>query len=188
MARPQWTVPAHQVLRVGPDFRLGDLDHRATPGWGAGRTAAKERMAAAGDELSDLQERLFAHGRTGGSRSVLLVLQGMDTSGKGGIVRHVIGMVDPQGVQHRSFGVPTDEEKAHDFLWRIRRALPRPGMIGVFDRSQYEDVLVPRVHETVPAEIWEERYERIVDFEREVVASGTTIVKVVLAISPEEQR
>src|SRR5699024_2243454 len=130
---------------------------------------------------------LFAHGRTGGDRSVLLVLQGMDTAGKGGIVRHVLGMVDPQGVALRSFGVPTAEEARHHYLWRIRRALPRPGYIGVFDRSHYEDVLVVRVEELVPPEAWERRYDEINAFEAKAVAAGTTVVKVMLAVSPEEQ-
>ena len=112
----------------------------------------------------------------------------MDTSGKGGVVRHVIGMVDPQGVQLRAFGVPTEEERAQHYLWRIRRALPVPGRIGVFDRSHYEDVLVVRVHDLVPPEVWGARYDEINDFEKEVTASGTTIVKVALVISAAEQK
>lgn len=118
---------------------------------------------------------------------MLLVLQGLDTAGKGGIVRHVVGLVDPQGVSIRSFGVPTEEERAHDFLWRIRRALPQPGRIGVFDRSHYEDVLVARVDELVPPDVWESRYDLINDFEAELVAAGTVVVKVALMVSYEEQ-
>ena len=119
-----------------------------------------------------MQERLYAHGRTGGSRAVLLVLQGMDTSGKGGIVRHVLGMVDPQGVQLHSFGVPTEKERSQHYLQRIREALPAGGRIGVFDRSHYEDVLVVRVNELVPREVWEPRYDEINAFEQEVVDAG----------------
>ena len=100
-----------------------------------------------GDELADLQERLWAEGKAGGTARILLVLQGMDTSGKGGTLRHTVGLVDPQGVRITSFKAPTEEERAHDFLWRIRKALPGPGYIGVFDRSHYEDVLIARVRE-----------------------------------------
>src|SRR5690606_12838291 len=104
---------------------------------------------ARGELLNELQERLYAHGRAGGTRSVLVVVQGLDTAGKGGIARHVMGYVDPQGVQLRAFGAPTEEELSHHYLWRIRKALPDPGRIGVFDRSHYEDVLVARVDELV---------------------------------------
>lgn len=188
MAKDQWTTPAQEVLRVGRGFRLADLDPSSTPGWGAGRTTAETRMVEVGEELSELQERLFADSRSGGTRSVLLVLQGMDTSGKGGIVRHVVGMVEPQGVQLRAFGVPTPEERAQHYLWRIRRALPEPGRIGVFDRSHYEDVLVVRVHDLVVADVWGARYDEINEFEQEVTASGTTVVKVALMISSAEQK
>jgi PPK2 family polyphosphate:nucleotide phosphotransferase len=183
-----WTSPPHELLRVRAGFRLADLDASAKPGWTGDRAAGERRSAELGTELSELQERLYAQGRSGGTRAVLLVLQGMDTSGKGGIVRHVLGMVDPQGVQHRAFGVPTDAEHEHDFLWRIRAALPAPGRIGVFDRSHYEDVVVVRVHGLVPEPVWRARYDQINEFEAEVSASGTTIVKVLLAVSPQEQK
>ena len=182
-----WTTPAHEALRVGPGFDLAAFDRGSTPGFDGGKAAGTKHMAKRGAVLSELQERLFATGRTGRTRSVLLVLQGMDTAGKGGIVRHVIGQVDPQGVAMRSFGVPTEEELAHHFLWRIRSALPRPGYIGVFDRSHYEDVLVVRVEELVPPAVWEPRYDEINAFEAEVVAAGTPVVKVALVVSLEEQ-
>lgn len=185
---PDWDVAPTQALRVRPGFDLAAFDRGSTPGFGGDKAAGQALVAAHADELSDLQERLFAEGRSGGSRSVLLVLQGMDTSGKGGIVRHVVGLVDPQGVAHRSFGVPTPEERKHHYLWRIRRALPEPGYIGVFDRSHYEDVLVARVDSLVPADVWEKRYDEINRFEEKVAASGTTIVKVALLVSYEEQR
>ncbi|MBO3088368.1 PPK2 family polyphosphate kinase [Cellulomonas dongxiuzhuiae] len=175
------------LLRVAPGFRLADVDTGATPGFDGSRRDGEAALAAVGAELSDLQERLFAHGRTGGTRSVLLVLQGLDTAGKGGIVRHVVGLVDPQGVALRSFGVPTPEERRHHFLWRIRRALPRGGMIGVFDRSHYEDVLVARVDDLVAPEVWERRFDEINRFEAQAAAAGTTIVKVALWVSPDEQ-
>jgi len=188
MTAGRWEVPAHEVLRVGPGFRLEDLDPTATPGWEKSRDTGDERRAEQGERLSELQERLFADGRSDGTRSVLLVLQGMDTAGKGGIVRHVLGMVDPQGIALRSFGVPTPEERSHDYLWRIRNSLPKPGLIGVFDRSHYEDVLVVRVEELVPRAVWETRYDEINAFEAEVAAAGTTIVKVALVVSQDEQK
>ncbi|MEO8263222.1 MAG: PPK2 family polyphosphate kinase, partial [Pseudolysinimonas sp.] len=121
-------------------------------------------------------------------RRVLLVLQAMDTAGKGGIVKHVVGSVDPQGTHIHAFKAPTDEEKAHDFLWRVRNQLPEPGIIGVFDRSHYEDVLIHRVRGFSTPEVIEARYGIIADFEKELVAAGTTIVKVMLHISPAEQK
>ncbi len=176
-------IPAGEVV----DVRTRDA--RATPGFDGDKAAGEALLRDLAPELSGLQERLFAQSRAGGPlRSVLLVLQGMDTSGKGGILRHVVGMVDPQGVSIRGFKAPTQEELAHDFLWRIRRALPAPGLIGVFDRSHYEDVLVARVENLVPEEQWQARYEAINAFEAEVEATGTTMVKVMLHVSREEQR
>ena len=119
---------------------------------------------------------------------MLLVLQGMDTSGKGGVLRHTVGLVDPQGVRITSFKAPTEEERAHDFLWRIRRALPDAGHVGVFDRSHYEDVLIARVRELAPTEEIERRYDAINEFEAELVDGGTTIVKCMLHISADEQK
>jgi len=187
MARTSWSSPAHEVLRAAPGFDLAGHHRRATPGWERGKKAAVARLNDRMGQMSELQERLYADGRSGGSRSILLVLQGMDTAGKGGIVRHVIGAVDPQGVMLRSFGVPTPEELSHHYLWRIRKALPRPGYIGVFDRSHYEDVLVVRVAELVSPDVWGARYDEINTFEAKVAASGTSIVKVMLAVSATEQ-
>jgi len=182
-----WGTDPASALRVGPDFELAALDRSATPGWQGGKDEARALMADRGQLLSELQERLFAHGRSGGDRSVLLIVQGLDTAGKGGIVRHVVGMVDPQGVALRAFGVPTAEERRHHFLWRVRRALPRPGLIGVFDRSHYEDVLVARVDGLVDEAALPRRFTEINRFERQIAASGTTIVKVALMVSYEEQ-
>jgi len=182
-----FSAPLSDLLRAEPGSSIADVDTRATPGWDSGRSAAEALTAELGGQLSGLQERLFAEGRSGGTRSVLLVLQGLDTSGKGGIVRHVLGMVDPQGVTIRSFGVPTAKERSHSFLWRIRRALPAPGRIGVFDRSHYEDVLVARVDALADPETIERRYRDIVRFEEKLEAAGTTVVKVALVISPAEQ-
>jgi PPK2 family polyphosphate:nucleotide phosphotransferase len=160
----------------------------AAPGFAGKRAEGEQALAALGSELSDLQERLFAEGKSGASRSVLLVLQGMDTSGKGGTLRHSVGLVDPQGVRITSFKAPTEEELAHDFLWRIRSAVPQPGYISVFDRSHYEDVLIARVRQLAPAEEIERRYGAINDFERDLVDGGTTVIKCLLHISPEEQK
>ncbi|MET9212171.1 MULTISPECIES: polyphosphate kinase 2 family protein [unclassified Nocardia] len=182
-----WAEPVTTALRADGQ-RIIDLDTSATPGFTGDKARGKELLTERAAVLSDLQEKLFAHGRTGGKHSVLLVLQGMDTAGKGGIVRHVIGSVDPQGVDHASFGVPTEEEKQHDFLWRIRKRLPAHGQIGVFDRSHYEDVLVVRVHDLVPQSEWEQRYGLINAFEHEVADAGTTIVKVAMFVSLEEQK
>ena len=191
-------------LRVPPGrVDLSSWDPAATPGFDGGKTEGKALLAEVGEELSDLQERLFAEGRVGAEdraegdgvagdgtpgRSVLLVLQGMDTSGKGGVLRHTVGLVDPQGVRITAFKAPTEEERRHHFLWRIKRALPGPGQIGVFDRSHYEDVLIARVRGLAPAEEIEERYAQINAFEAEVLASGTQVLKCMLHISPEKQK
>ena len=167
---------------------LADHDAHATPGFDGDKADGKSALEKLGDPLADLQERLFADGISGGRRSVLLVLQGMDTSGKGGIVRHAAGLVDPQGLRIKSFKAPTEEELAHDFLWRISHELPRFGMIGIFDRSHYEDVLIARVRSLVPSERLERRYDAINDFEKRLVDEGTVVVKCMLHISSEKQQ
>jgi PPK2 family polyphosphate:nucleotide phosphotransferase len=183
----QWTVcPAEAMKADG--LRVAELDTSGTPGFTGGKKAGAALLAERSQVLSDLQEKLYANGRSGDRRSVLLVLQGMDTAGKGGIVRHVIGSVDPQGVDHAAFGVPTQEEQRHHYLWRIREALPRAGQLGVFDRSHYEDVLVVRVHNLVPPTVWEPRYDEINAFERELVDEGITLVKVAMFVSLDEQK
>jgi PPK2 family polyphosphate:nucleotide phosphotransferase len=176
------------AVRIGSDFTLADLDPSSTPGFAGGKKSAAKAMDATAEEMGDLQERLFANGRNGEGPALLLIVQGMDTSGKGGIMRHVVGQVDPQGVKLTAFKAPSKEELAHPFLWRIGKALPGPGYIGVFDRSQYEDVLVVRVHELVPRATWSRRYAQINNFEKKVVAGGTSVIKVMLHISPEEQK
>lgn len=167
--------------------QLNQIDSRSTPGIADKKAAARQSDEQAG-ELDDLQERLFAESRQGGIRSVLLVLQAMDTAGKGGIVRHVVGRLDPQGVHLHAFKAPTPEERQHDFLWRIRAQLPGPGLVGVFDRSHYEDVLIARVRALATPAVIEQRYEAIRGFERELTDGGTTVLKVMLHISAEEQR
>jgi PPK2 family polyphosphate:nucleotide phosphotransferase len=172
---------------LGP-VDLGGIATDETPGFTRDKEAGEGALAALGPDLADLQERLFAEGKAGGGRSLVLVLQGMDTSGKGGTLRSTVGLMDPQGVRITSFKAPTPEELEHDFLWRIRRALPGAGYVGVFDRSHYEDVLIARVRELVPADEIERRYDAINAFEAELVESGTTIVKCMLHISADEQK
>jgi PPK2 family polyphosphate:nucleotide phosphotransferase len=177
------------LLRVpAGDVDLRTYDTRTTPGFSGSKTAGKAAVADLGSRLSDLQEMLYASGVKGDRRSLLLVLQGMDTSGKGGTVRHVIGQVDPQGSMVTAFKTPTAEELAHDFLWRVRQRLPGPGILGVFDRSHYEDVLVVRVHELVPRATWARRYSTINRFEAGLSERGVQVIKVFLHVSKEEQR
>lgn len=184
-----WNEDPSELLRVRQDFRLDEVDPRGTPGFDGDKAAAEKSLAEGAEILAGLQEQLFAGSRMGGDpRRILLVLQAMDTAGKGGIVRHVMGAVDPQGVQFASFKKPTEEELAHDFLWRIEKELPEAGMLGVFDRSHYEDVLIGRVRELAPPEEIERRYGAINDFEAELAGSGITIIKVMLHISMDEQK
>ncbi|HET7476629.1 MAG TPA: PPK2 family polyphosphate kinase [Dermatophilaceae bacterium] len=186
--KPAGPASFAEALRAVPGLRLADVDPHGTPAFPGDKAAGEAALAAALPELSELQERLYAESRGGGTRSVLLVVQGMDTSGKGGIMRHVVGAVDPQGVRYTAFKAPTPQERAHPFLWRIRAALPGPGLIGVFDRSQYEDVLIARVRELAPKPVIARRYGQINRFEESLVASGTTVVKVMLHISAAEQK
>ncbi|MBN9178024.1 MAG: polyphosphate kinase 2 family protein [Microbacterium sp.] len=188
-SQTRWTGEPADLLRVGEGFRLADVDPDSTPGFDGGKKQGQADLADGVDELDELQERLYAQSRVvEGAPSVLLVLQAMDSAGKGGIVRHVIGAVDPQGVRLKAFKAPSAEERAHDFLWRIEKETPPPGFIGVFDRSHYEDVLIGRVRALAPADEIERRYGAINDFEKRVTDAGTRIVKVMLHISPEEQK
>ena len=166
------------ALRVGKGFSLVDVDTGSTPAFEGDEDDGEAALQAGHAELSDLLERLHAESTAGSHRALLLVVQGMDTSGKGGLMRHVIS-VNPQSVRATAFKQPTPEELAHDFLWRIEKALPAAGQLGVFDRSHYEDVLVVRVHDIVPPEVWQKRYAQINAFE---------VIKVMTHISKEEQR
>jgi PPK2 family polyphosphate:nucleotide phosphotransferase len=183
------TKAIRDLLRLpqGP-VDLSKIDTDAAPGFDDGKSAGKEALVALGPELADLQERLFAERTTESNRRVLLVLQGMDTSGKGGVLRYAVGLIDPQGVRITSFKAPTEEERAHHFLWRIERALPEPGYVGVFDRSHYEDVLIARVRKLADADEIERRYDEINGFEARLVDDGVTIVKCMLHISADEQK
>jgi PPK2 family polyphosphate:nucleotide phosphotransferase len=172
------------VIRPDQKIALSDWDPENTSGWDADKNAAEVRLQKLNTELEALQEQLFAEAK----HKVLVVLQGMDTSGKDGVIRHVFEGVNPQGVRVASFKVPTAPELAHDYLWRIHQQTPGRGELVIFNRSQYEDVLVVRVHNFVPPEIWERRYEQINHFERTLVEEGTTILKFFLHIDAEEQR
>ncbi|MFJ2937164.1 PPK2 family polyphosphate kinase [Streptomyces sp. NPDC087219] len=179
-----------ELLRVPEGERVGlaAYDASATPGGPADKAAGLAATTALAPRLADLQERLYAASTAGDRRRVLLVLQGMDTSGKGGTVKHVIGLFNPSGCRIRAFKAPTQEERNHPFLWRIMKALPEPGEIGIFDRSHYEDVLIARVRELVPRGQLERRYDQINRFEKSLAEDGVTVVKVFLHISYEEQR
>ncbi|MDQ0642569.1 PPK2 family polyphosphate kinase [Microbacterium murale] len=189
MSTRGWSGEASEILRVDKGFRLADVDPGDRPGYDGDKKSGQKDLAVGIESLGQLQERLFAESRTGDTTdSVLLVLQAMDSAGKGGIVRHVVGGVDPQGIALTAFKAPTDEERAHDFLWRVEQRLPEPGFIGVFDRSHYEDVLIGKVRTLAPEQEIERRYDAINEFEAQTSASGIRIVKVMLHISPEEQK
>jgi PPK2 family polyphosphate:nucleotide phosphotransferase len=183
MAKKDAGSRVRDALRVGAELP----DPGSTPVGPGKKPKAVAKLDDAAARLSALQEALYAEGVGGGRRSVLLVLQGMDTSGKGGTVSHVLGLVNPMGVHYAGFKAPTPAERRHHYLWRIRKQLPKPGQIGVFDRSHYEDILVPRVSGLLTAAERRRRYGEINAFEQELADAGTTVVKVFLHISPEEQ-
>jgi len=174
------------LLRAEPrdgHVRLVEWDPDTTPGLKSPKRALKD-LEKHRTSLFQLQERLYAEHK----RSLLIVLQAMDTGGKDGTVTHVIGNLNPQGVQITAFKAPTPEEKRHGFLWRIRRRLPDDGIVGIFNRSHYEDVLVARVHALAKPDVIERRYDVINRFERTLVRRGTRVLKFCLHISYEEQR
>jgi PPK2 family polyphosphate:nucleotide phosphotransferase len=170
------------VVRPGSRVRLARRDHRETFGWD--KDDAETELGRQLVRLAELQDRLWAEAK----RSVLVVLQGIDAAGKDGTINKVMEAFNPQGCPVTSFKVPSAEELAHDFLWRVHDKVPRKGEIGIFNRSHYEDVLVVRVHDLVPRKVWSTRYDQINDFERILSDNGTTIVKFFLAIDRDEQR
>jgi PPK2 family polyphosphate:nucleotide phosphotransferase len=183
-----WDHNPGSALKFRAGGKVADIDTDGTPGFTGDKDGSVSLQEERNKRYAELQEMLYANSKEGDHRSVLLVLQGMDTAGKGGIVKHVVGQANPQGIRYTSFGVPTEEERAHHYLWRIRAALPPAGHIGVFDRSHYEDVLIVRVHNLVPPEVWGARYDEINAFEHELVDNGTTLVKVAMFVSLEEQK
>jgi PPK2 family polyphosphate:nucleotide phosphotransferase len=174
-------------VNPGARVRLADVDPGGTPGLSGGtdapRARAEKELPGHVSALASLQERLYAEN----TRSVLVVLQGMDTSGKDGVIRHVFSGINPQGCHVTSFKKPSERELDRDFLWRIHDAVPAKGEIGVFNRAHYEDVLIVRVHNLVPERVWSARYAMINDFERYLAGNGVTLVKFFLHISKEEQ-
>ena len=171
------------VVTPGEQVRLSEYDARYVEG-DIDKKRAKVHTSENALALADLGYRLYAENR----RSILLVLQGMDTSGKDGTIRSIMHGLNPQSCRVTSFKKPSEEELDHDFLWRIHKAVPRRGNIGIFNRSHYEDVLIVRVHNLVPPAVWQKRYEFINQFERTLSSDDTTIVKCFLHISKEEQR
>ncbi|KFA89142.1 polyphosphate kinase 2 family protein [Archangium violaceum] len=169
------------IDKQGEKVRLEGIS--AAPPKKTDRDAAKRELEALGEELFDLQDLLWG----AKMNSVLIVLQGRDTAGKDGTIKHVAGFLNPRGVSVTSFGVPSEEEREHDFLWRIHRHTPRKGELSIFNRSHYEDVLVVRVHGLAPESLWKERYGHIRDFEEMLAEHGTIILKYFLHISQEEQ-
>lgn len=171
-----------EAVRSGDAPGLGDDDAKAPKSVGKGDDL-KEKLDAQLERLEELQKVFYADGR----HALLIILQGRDASGKDGVVRTVFGACNPAGVRVNSFKVPTPVELAHDFLWRIHRVVPEKGMMGIFNRSHYEDVLVVRVHSIVPESVWSKRYDQINDFERMLAANGTVILKFFLHVSRDEQ-
>ncbi len=178
MSAERWRV------KPGSRLSLARVDPGATDGAPGAKKKTREASAALRDELAELQGRLYAES----GQSLLVVLQAMDAGGKDGTIRSVFAGVNPQGVKVTSFKAPTDEERAHDFLWRIHPHVPQLGDIVIFNRSHYEDVLIVRVHGLVPKTVWSARYEHITAFEANLADARTRIVKLFLHISREEQR
>jgi PPK2 family polyphosphate:nucleotide phosphotransferase len=170
------------IVKPGSAAKLGDRDPRDTLGL-AGKPEAAAKHVELAAELAELQERLYAEGK----RSILLVLQGLDASGKDGTIKHVFTGLNPQGCRVSSFKAPTPVELAHDFLWRVHAQCPERGMIGIFNRSHYEDIVTVRVLGLVPSAVWRPRGRRVVEFEHLLVQEGTTVLKCFLHVSQEEE-
>jgi PPK2 family polyphosphate:nucleotide phosphotransferase len=169
------------IVAPGSKFSLSDIDPENT--FGVAKKGMQDRLEKSCERLSALQYQLYAEQK----RSLLVVLQGIDAAGKDGTIKHVMSGLNPQGVTVTAFKVPEGAEKRHDYLWRVHNAVPESGMMGIFNRSHYEDVLVVRVHDLVPKAVWSKRYDQINDFERMLSANNVRIVKFLLYISKEEQ-
>ncbi|MDP3278546.1 MAG: polyphosphate kinase 2 family protein [Deltaproteobacteria bacterium] len=176
------------LLRVGADFSLASFDPDRVIAGPADSSSAREAALALEPEVSNLHERLWAQAKGGGKKSVLIIVQGMDTSGKGGVGKAIDRLLDPLGFGVVGFGPPTDEEKAHHFLWRHIKALPESGRIRMFDRSHYEAVLVERVRGYAPKKVWSKRYDEINAWEATLAERETTVIKLMLHISLDEQK
>src|SRR5436305_2935737 len=173
----------HRV-KPGAKVDLSQIDPGSTPGFKGKRKEADARLLALTERLEVLQESLWAEHK----HKVLVVLQGTDTSGKDGTISHVFEGVNPLGVRVAAFKAPTEEEREHDFLWRVHPQVPGAGEMAIFNRSHYEDVLAARVHALVPREVWKQRYAQINDFERLLSENDTLILKFFLHIGLDEQK
>lgn len=169
---------------VKPGSRVDLTDYDTRDDGGMTKAEGREALANLQERLTDLQEQLYATDK----HALLIVLQGLDAAGKGGVIKNGLSGLSPQGTRVTNFKVPTEEELAHDFLWRVHKAVPGRGQVGIFDRSHYEDVLVVRVEELVPKHVWSRRYDMINDFERLLTENGVVMVKCYLHMSPERQR
>jgi PPK2 family polyphosphate:nucleotide phosphotransferase len=183
-----WSGDPASMLRFRPGMQLEHIDQASTPGFPGRKADGKRFVELSSEEIMALQHLLYANGAVGSRRRLLLILQGMDASGKGGIVQHVFSQVNPMGIHYHGFGAPTAQELEHDFLWRVRRELPKPGWMAVFDRSHYEDIVMPHIYGTYPEAVWRSRYRIVNDFERQLSDDGCVVIKVFLATSKQAQR
>lgn len=183
-----WELPPSERLRFHAGTNVAEVDSAATPGWAGSKDDAERFMDISSTSIARYQHLLYANGASGSKRRVLIVLQGMDAAGKGGIVQHVFNQGDPMGIHYHGFGAPSKEDLKHDYLWRVRNELPKDGWIAVFDRSHYEDIVMPHIYGTYPEDVWRARYDEINQFEKELAQDGCIIIKIFLCSSKEEQK
>ncbi|MEE1295364.1 MAG: PPK2 family polyphosphate kinase [Bifidobacterium sp.] len=183
-----WSLPPQQRLMFHHGTELTAIDPGSTPGFEGDESAGEEFIRLSSSEIARYQRIMYANGVKGDHHRLLIVLQGMDASGKGGIVRHVFSQVDPMGIHYHGFGAPTKKERSHDFLWRIRKELPADGWISIFDRSQYEDLVMPQIQGTYDHDTVEARFGQVNEFERKLVADGCAIIKIFLVSSKAAQK
>lgn len=172
------------IVKPGSKIKLSEIDTNDISLYKAGKKHHHDELHELREELREGQNLLYAEGK----KKLLVVIQAMDTGGKDGTVKSVFGRVDPQGIEVTSFKKPSAEELSHDYLWRVHQHAPANGMIAVFNRSHYEDIIAVRVKEIFPESVWSKRYRHVVEFERMLVEEGTKIVKIFLHISKDEQK
>ncbi|MFO7663699.1 MAG: hypothetical protein R6X18_14065 [Chloroflexota bacterium] len=182
------SLSIRDLLRVRPGFKLAEFDTQRILAGPSDKEQARDEALAFETQVTALQERLFAASKGGSKQRLLIVLQGMDTSGKGGAVKAFDRITEPLGRHITSFGPPTKEELGHHFLWRIEKGLPPPGTVGIFDRSHYEDVLIVRVRNLVSPDEWEVRYDEINAWEKKWTENGVVFLKCMLHVSKAEQK
>lgn len=183
-----WSLPPMEMLRFHGGVQVADVDGSATPGWSNSKDDAERFIDISSTSIARYQNLLYANGVSGSKRRLLIVLQGMDAAGKGGIVKHVFSQGDPMGIHYHGFGAPSKEDLAHNYLWRVRKELPKDGWIAVFDRSHYEDIVMPHIYGTYPEDVWRARYDEINQFEKELTQDGCAIIKIFLCVSKDEQK